>query len=234
MQILFLAIAIPVLAAEPGQSLVVSPDGDDANVGSLLKPWKTLAKAAESVRPGDTVFIRTGEYAAGTLLRRSGTAKRTIVLRNFPGERPKINGHGKSRFGLVLDTVRFVQVRGLEVREIKTPHPRSEDILHEQGAILLRESSDCVIAGNLIATGGLPGYTEDNPGATGIQLWSKHENEGGKGCHRNVIRGNDISKSASTSPAGTAAPDTPTTAARGISMRTISRTRSKQAPADVA
>ncbi len=116
MKVLFFAIAMPVLAAEPGQSFVVSPDGDDGNVGSLLKPWKTLAKAAESVRPGDTVFIRTGEYSAGTVLRRSGNAKRTIVLRNFPGERPKINGHGKSRFGLVLDTVRFVQVRGLEIR----------------------------------------------------------------------------------------------------------------------
>lgn len=173
-----------------GGSFVVSVEGHDNNPGTLQRPWRSLARAARGAGPGDTVFVRRGTYEAPVVLTRSGAPGRPIVFRNFPGETPLITARGETRFGIVLDRVRFVHIRGFEVGEIRTPHPRAREILHEQGAILLRESSDCIVEGNRIVPGGLPGYTEEEPGATGIQLWSR---DPGKGCHRNLIRGNRIS-----------------------------------------
>ena len=198
--LLAMILIVPAGSSPPartgGRTFVIAPGGADQNPGTVLGPWRTLARALGSVQPGDTVFLREGEYPPGTLIKASGTRGKPIVFRNFPGERPRINGGGRSRFGLVLDGVRFVHVRGLEIREIKTPNPRARAIMHRQGAVLLRESSDCVIEGNVIVAGGRPGYTEEEPGATGVQLWSRHEKDGGLGCHRNLIRGNDISQCA--------------------------------------
>jgi hypothetical protein len=176
---------------EAGHSFVVSVEGNDDNPGTLQDPWRSLARAVREAGPGDTVFVRRGTYEAPVFLTRSGEPGRPIVFRNFPGETPLITGRGESRFGIVLDGVRLVHVRGFEVREIRTPHPRAPEVLHEQGAILLRESSDCVVEGNRIVPGGLPDYTEEDPGASGIQLWSRDPE---KGCHRNLIRGNRISR----------------------------------------
>jgi hypothetical protein len=187
-----LGSAQEAIQSQEPRTYVVSPAGDDRQPGTSKLPWRTLGHATAQVRPGDTVLVRAGEYSAGAVLRRSGEDGRPIILRNFPGERPVINGHGQSRYGLVLDGLRFVRVQGFEIREIRTPNPRHPDVLHEQGGILLRESSDCVIAGNRIVTGGLPGYGEEHPGATGIQLWSRK----GRGCHRNLILGNEVSQSA--------------------------------------
>lgn len=175
---------------QAGRSFVVSSEGSDDNPGTLLQPWRTLNRAAREVLPGDTVFVRRGTYAAPVVLTRSGEPGRPVVFRNFPGETPVFNGRGQTRFGIVLDRVRFVHVRGFGIREIRTPHPRTREILHEQGAVLLREASDCVVEGNRIVPGGLPGYTEEEPGASGVQLWSRDPE---KGCHRNLIRGNRIS-----------------------------------------
>jgi parallel beta-helix repeat protein len=53
----------------------VSPSGDDSANGSLAAPWKTLQKALLSTGCGDTVNLRTGNYAEA------------IEMRGDPGNR---------------------------------------------------------------------------------------------------------------------------------------------------
>jgi len=45
-----------------GQQYWVSPAGDDRGRGSFVKPWKTLAHARETIKPGDFVNIFPGLY----------------------------------------------------------------------------------------------------------------------------------------------------------------------------
>lgn len=61
------ALALCLLAAPFARAAryVVATGGDNANPGTEDKPWKTLAKAAASVAPGDVVCIRAGEYFVG-------------------------------------------------------------------------------------------------------------------------------------------------------------------------
>ena len=40
----------------------VAPYGNDGDSGSLARPWRTIDKANQELRPGDTVHIREGEY----------------------------------------------------------------------------------------------------------------------------------------------------------------------------
>src|SRR5215475_15183317 len=41
----------------------VSPTGSDYNPGSESRPFRTIQKAADSVKPGDTVLVDDGVYA---------------------------------------------------------------------------------------------------------------------------------------------------------------------------
>ena len=40
----------------------VSPDGNDKNPGTLIKPFRTIQKAVKSVKSGDICYIRGGRY----------------------------------------------------------------------------------------------------------------------------------------------------------------------------
>ena len=63
----------------------VSPAGDDQADGlSMRKPWRTLARALKGLRPGDTLYLAEGEYAAAPW-NKAGDGKSPIrILRPRP------------------------------------------------------------------------------------------------------------------------------------------------------
>src|SRR5262249_31896495 len=68
------ALLAPALAAAaPLRTFYADPAGNDAAAGSTTSPWRTLQKAANTVRAGDLVVVRAGHYA-GLYLTTSGTA----------------------------------------------------------------------------------------------------------------------------------------------------------------
>jgi hypothetical protein len=71
-------------AAAPLRTFYVDPAGNDSAVGSITSPWRTLQKAANTVRAGDLVIVRAGHYA-GLYLTTSGTATDPITFRGDPG-----------------------------------------------------------------------------------------------------------------------------------------------------
>jgi hypothetical protein len=122
-----------VVAAE----VYVSPTGDDANPGTLARPFATLGRAQEAVGPGDTVYVRGGTYtvregqiarkqkiwAHVTLLDKSGTPGKRIKYRAYDGERPVFDFSGVTPAGLRVHafhvTASWVHVRGLEVTGVQ-------------------------------------------------------------------------------------------------------------------
>lgn len=91
-----------------GADFYVSPQGDDANPGTLEKPLKTLARARDAVRTlkkananqlpagGATVWLRGGRYElAETFVlapEDSGQKDRPVVYRSYGDERPVLSG----------------------------------------------------------------------------------------------------------------------------------------------
>ena len=68
---------------------VSSTLGSDVNPGTEALPWQTIQKAVKSIKAGDTVYIRGGEYATlygGWTFQNSGLPGQPITVSNYPGE----------------------------------------------------------------------------------------------------------------------------------------------------
>lgn len=89
----------------------VSPTGNDTGPGTDASPWRTLQRAADLVRAGDSVTVRAGTYAAGFDLRTDGTATSRITFRADPGV--VIAGrNARTTDGVNLEDADFVTVEG--------------------------------------------------------------------------------------------------------------------------
>ncbi|HEX7569487.1 MAG TPA: hypothetical protein VF492_03190, partial [Verrucomicrobiae bacterium] len=103
-----IASALALFAASfcSAQPYFVSPSGNDANPGTLKKPFATLQRAQAAVRqkPGE-VFLRGGTYYLPAPLvftaNDSGTKKSPVVFQNYKNEKPVISG------GVKLDNLNW-------------------------------------------------------------------------------------------------------------------------------
>ena len=107
----------------------VAPDGDDANAGTLAKPFATLGGAQRAASAGDTVWIRGGTYAfagteaaVGVLLDKSGAEGRRINYFAYQDEKPvfdffKLATPARIRGFSVTGS--WLHLRGLEIRGVQ-------------------------------------------------------------------------------------------------------------------
>ena len=73
----------PAPTASPAAGFYVATTGNDANPGTLAKPWKTIQHAADTAT--GTVWIRAGTYAPFTL-RRNG-----LTFSSYPRETARVS-----------------------------------------------------------------------------------------------------------------------------------------------
>jgi pectate lyase len=66
-----------------------APAASDENPGTADKPLKTLAKALELAKAGDTIVLRTGDYPAVEI---SKTYEKPLTIRAAKGARPVMTG----------------------------------------------------------------------------------------------------------------------------------------------
>lgn len=112
----------PIPTLPPG-NYYVSVSGNDSNPGTLALPWRHIQYALNRVAPGSTVNVRTGVYNEYVNFTNSGAAGNYIVLQNYVGEVPVIDGTGlpiSGEVGLVSIVNRqYVKLIGFEVRNLK-------------------------------------------------------------------------------------------------------------------
>tara|TARA_A100001015_G_scaffold159518_1_gene177235 strand:- start:1919 stop:4795 length:2877 start_codon:yes stop_codon:yes gene_type:complete len=112
----------------------VDDDGSDNNEGTIEKPFKTLKKALSNTDciPGDIIYVKDGIYSNdnygsggksnGAVLNinssYNGTINLPVVIRNYPGEKPKINFDGSGGFiiGTAANPVNHVEIAGFEIQ----------------------------------------------------------------------------------------------------------------------
>ena len=115
----------------------VATNGDNANVGTLEKPFSTIQRAQQAAVAGDTVLIRGGTYvmqesqiarkqriwAYVTLLDKSGTPDRRINYWAYPGERPVFDLSRVKPAGLRVHAFQvsgsWIHIKGLEVTGVQ-------------------------------------------------------------------------------------------------------------------
>jgi hypothetical protein len=109
----------------------VSPQGSNDGDGSIHGPWRTIQKAADTARAGDTVFLRDGTYFEIVSLKNCGTEGNPITFRTYPGERACIDGAGKGGWygNVTIQGTDHLRLVDLEIRN----NPIGWGVLIEHG-----------------------------------------------------------------------------------------------------
>ena len=85
-------VATLIPTAVRAGAFFVSPNGNDANRGTIQEPFRTIQKAAGSVQAGDTVFVRGGTYRETVRPAHSGAAGKPIVFQAYKKENVIVSG----------------------------------------------------------------------------------------------------------------------------------------------
>ena len=83
-----LLMALQTLGAEHH----VAVTGSDDAPGNAKRPWRTIAKAADTMQAGDTCWVHAGVYREAVKLSRSGEAGKPIRFAAWPGEVVTLSG----------------------------------------------------------------------------------------------------------------------------------------------
>jgi hypothetical protein len=126
---LLAALGIATPAPARADELFVAPDGDDQNAGTMAAPFATIERAQSAAGPGDTVYIRGGEYrfsgttdAIGVELTKSGQSGQPIEYFAYADELPVLDFFElkpQARVTGIDVRASWVHVRGLELRGVR-------------------------------------------------------------------------------------------------------------------
>ena len=110
---------LTIIDDETESYFYVSPSGDDANNGSFDTPWRTLEKAAQEAKAGDTIWIKAGTYNETLSSSNSGQSDAYITFQNMPSETVVIDANGLNH-GILLWNKSFIRISGLEVKNARS------------------------------------------------------------------------------------------------------------------
>ena len=94
--------------------------GADTNPGTEDRPWRTIQKAADTLKPGDTVLVKNGTYVEnavpsniGVHITHSGAPDAWITYKAFPGQHPFVTSPTWSTFK--IDEAAYIEINGFEI-----------------------------------------------------------------------------------------------------------------------
>lgn len=69
-----------------------SPDGKDANPGTMDSPWRTIQRAKRVLKPGDALLLADGEYPGGVIFNTPGASGSPITFKAINPGRAILRG----------------------------------------------------------------------------------------------------------------------------------------------
>jgi len=112
--ILICACVVPVCAG--AADYIVSPHGSDSNPGTEGQPWRSVAKANETLMPGDTARFLPGDYTGPIEPRNNGEAGKSITYKSVVRLKARLSdGHP----GIQLNGRRHIVVDGFHIEPRK-------------------------------------------------------------------------------------------------------------------
>lgn len=150
-------------------------------------PWRTIQKCLNTVTAGNTCQVKNGVYAEAVTLISSGTSDTNrIIVENFPGHAPIIDGTGLNNHGVcircnatVSQTIAYVTWRGFEIRNSVFT------------GIKFKNANNLIIERNYVHDNGLSATGSGSAGIQGVSginvtIRSNHvHHNGGNGTPRN-------------------------------------------------
>ena len=120
-------------ATSHAASYYVAVDGNDANQGTLDRPFATIARGQQAASRGDTVHLRGGTFrfqsnsaANGVALNKSGTSGNPITYAAYEAEVPVFDFSGMTaseRITGIRVTASWIHLKGIEVKRCRRTGP---------------------------------------------------------------------------------------------------------------
>lgn len=111
--------------ASNGKTYYVSPQGKDNNDGSLGRPYKTIQKGLDEIKPGDTLEIRGGVYHETTdVYNKHGSSNAWFTVKNYKNEEVTMTGDYKVNWGgkiapdaITLNNSSYWKIQGIKMTQ---------------------------------------------------------------------------------------------------------------------
>ncbi len=133
-----------------GRRFFVSTQGSDDGPGTSDRPGLTLAKAAKSALPGDSIVVREGIYYEPLVPSRSGRSKQQRITYRTNGHVIIERGQ-KWPHGILLEDLKFVTIEGFECAG------------YTRAGIHVENCSDIIVRRNKIHSGYAERLTQRKP-----------------------------------------------------------------------
>lgn len=111
----FIAMML-INASAQATNYYVATWGNDNNIGSEAKPWKTIQKAANTAKAGDQVYIKKGTYYNNVSIKNSGTSSSWIIFKAYPGHEKQVVLNNAY---FIISKKSFVAISGIKVQNGK-------------------------------------------------------------------------------------------------------------------
>src|SRR5450755_4381669 len=118
---LFILLAcVSTAFGQPNSSFYVATTGADSNPGTQAAPWRTIQHAADTLRAGSTVNVRSGVYEELVSINASGNASDGFIsFQSYPGETAILDAvhltPTERQAVLTVYNQRYVRIVGFEI-----------------------------------------------------------------------------------------------------------------------
>jgi hypothetical protein len=111
-----------------GNIFYVAKNGSDNNSGSQTQPWLTIQKAANTLKPGQKVYIKEGVYNELVKVTKSGSSNGYIIFSAYPNHQVILDGNGIAPLdpsqpvlsGLFyVNNADYIKIKGFKIRNSK-------------------------------------------------------------------------------------------------------------------
>lgn len=120
-------------------ALYVASDGSDSNSGTADRLFKTIQAALDTVKAGQTIYVRAGTYTGINYFENSGTKGNYITLRNYPGEKPFLTA-GREGAVLNINGCDYIKIEGLEIGGFSAPIAQGILLDSDENHIIIRNN----------------------------------------------------------------------------------------------
>ena len=128
---------LPLLQRETS-NYYVSPEGDDANPGTIDAPWEHVQFAVEKAPPGSAIYLRTGTYLPITI------EEARLSLIGYPGETAIFQGDGKEQHTIMIRDTSEISLSNLTIQNNPVNYGTGVHVENSQDISI----SNCLIQSN--------------------------------------------------------------------------------------
>jgi hypothetical protein len=122
--------------------------GSDRDRGTASEPFATVAKLANSLRPGQTGCLRAGVYRGRVKITRGGRAGAPTTLRSAPGERATVRGRLHVANSANNVVIRRLFLDGRSRSRLPSPTVNGNNAVFRDNDVTTRNTTICFLLGS--------------------------------------------------------------------------------------